>query len=89
MGIIRSKLDMEVFQVKKLTQPQLGHLEKSNIQPLRYLKEFRTTQGDEFEIGQVLNVNSFLPGQLVNVKGKNIGKDSLVFKNVITLLVVL
>nr|YP_010516984.1 ribosomal protein L3 [Haslea provincialis]UXN44766.1 ribosomal protein L3 [Haslea provincialis] len=59
---------------KKLTQPQLGHLEKSNIQPLRYLKEFRTTQGDEFEIGQVLNVDSFLPGQLVNIKGKNIGK---------------
>nr|YP_009687943.1 ribosomal protein L3 [Haslea nusantara]QDX17515.1 ribosomal protein L3 [Haslea nusantara] len=59
---------------KKLTQPQLGHLEKSNIQPLRYLKEFRTTQEEEFEIGQVLNVDSFLPGQLVNVKGKNIGK---------------
>nr|YP_010517115.1 ribosomal protein L3 [Haslea karadagensis]UXN44897.1 ribosomal protein L3 [Haslea karadagensis]UXN45158.1 ribosomal protein L3 [Haslea karadagensis] len=59
---------------KKLTQPQLGHLEKSNIQPLRYLKEFRTAQDDEFEIGQVLNVDSFLPGQLVNIKGKNIGK---------------
>nr|QUS63935.1 ribosomal protein L3 [Haslea silbo] len=59
---------------KKLTQPQLGHLEKSNIQPLRYLKEFRITQEEEFEIGQVLNVDSFLPGQLVNVKGKNIGK---------------
>nr|UXN45028.1 ribosomal protein L3 [Haslea karadagensis] len=59
---------------KKLTQPQLGHLEKSNIQPLRYLKEFRIAQDDEFEIGQVLNVDSFLPGQLVNIKGKNIGK---------------
>ena len=26
---------------KSLTQPELGHLEKSNIQPLKYLKEFR------------------------------------------------
>jgi hypothetical protein len=26
---------------KTLTQPELGHLQKSNIQPLKYLKEFR------------------------------------------------
>jgi large subunit ribosomal protein L3 len=26
---------------KVLTQPELGHLQKSNIQPLKYLKEFR------------------------------------------------
>lgn len=59
---------------KALTQPQLGHLEKSNIQPLKYLKEFRTTEQDEFTIGQVLKVDLFLPGQVVNIKGKNIGK---------------
>ena len=59
---------------KVLTQSQLGHLKKSNIQPLKYLQEFRTTQQDKFEIGQVLNVDFFSPGQLVNVKGKNIGK---------------
>lgn len=59
---------------KALTQPELGHLQKSNIQPLKYLKEFKTDEQDEFEIGQVLNVDSFSPGQLVNVKGKNIGK---------------
>jgi large subunit ribosomal protein L3 len=28
---------------KSLTQPQLGHLQKSNIQPLKYLKEFLQT----------------------------------------------
>jgi large subunit ribosomal protein L3 len=59
---------------KSLTQPELGHLQKSNIQPLKYLKEFKINEADKFEIGQVLNVNSFLPGQLVNVRGKNIGK---------------
>ena len=59
---------------KSLTQPELGHLQKSNIQPLKYLKEFRINEPDKFEIGQVLNVNSFTPGQLVNVRGKNIGK---------------
>ena len=59
---------------KTLTQPELGHLQKSNIQPLKYLKEFRTTEQDEFTVGQVLNVDLFSPGQFVNIRGKSIGK---------------
>ena len=59
---------------KSLTQPELGHLQKSNIQPLRYLKEFRVNDENEFSLGQVLNVDSFSPGQLVNIRGKSVGK---------------
>lgn len=59
---------------KSLTQPQLGHLQKSNIQPLKYLKEFRIDSPNKFEIGQVINVDLFTAGQLVNIKGKTIGK---------------
>lgn len=59
---------------KSLTQPELGHLHKSNIQPLRYLKEFRVNDKTDFEIGQVINVDLLSPGQLVNIKGKTIGK---------------
>jgi large subunit ribosomal protein L3 len=59
---------------KSLTQPELGHLQKSNIQPLKYLKEFRTNKEDEFSIGQVLNVDAFSAGQFVNIRGKSIGK---------------
>lgn len=60
---------------KSLTQPELGHLQKSNLQPLKYLKEFRiNTEEEEFKVGQVLKVDSFIPGQLVNIRGKSIGK---------------
>ena len=59
---------------KGLNQPELGHLQKSNIQPLKYLKEFQITETDEFSIGQVLNVDSFSTGQFVNIRGKSIGK---------------
>ena len=59
---------------KLLTQPELGHLQKSKIQPLKYLKEFRTNDQDEFEIGQILNVDSLSPGQFVNIRGKSVGK---------------
>ena len=59
---------------KSLTQPELGHLQKSNIQPLKYLKEFRVDTVDEFEVGQVLNVDLLSVNQLVNIKGKTVGK---------------
>lgn len=60
---------------KSLSQPQLGHLQKSNIKPLKYLKEFRmNNETENFKIGQVLNVESFFLNQLVTVQGKSIGK---------------
>jgi len=59
---------------KLLTQSELGHLQKSNIQPLKYLKEFRINNVTEFEVGQILNVNLLSVDQLVNIKGKTIGK---------------
>ena len=62
------------ISIKTLSQPELGHLQKSNIQPLKYLKEFKTSEEDEFSIGQVLNVEAFSSGQFVNIRGKSIGK---------------
>jgi large subunit ribosomal protein L3 len=59
---------------KYLTQPKLGHLQKSNIQPLKYLKEFRINNPEDFTIGQIINVESFVTGQLINVTGKSTGK---------------
>lgn len=59
---------------KSLTQPEFGHLQKSDIQALKYLKEFRVKDETEFEVGQILKVNLFSSGQLVNIKGKTIGK---------------
>ena len=59
---------------KSLTQSELGHLQKSNIQPLKYLKEFRVNDSADFNVGQVLDVKSLFAGQLINVTAKSIGK---------------
>ena len=59
---------------RKLTQPELGHLNKNDLQPLKYLKEFRVNESEDFEIGQTLNVDAFEAGQLVNIRGKSVGK---------------
>jgi large subunit ribosomal protein L3 len=59
---------------KKLNQAKLGHLKKSNLPSIQYLKEFRTKDDDAFKVGQILSVDLFSSGRVVNIKGKNIGK---------------
>ena len=59
---------------KLLTQSELGHLNKSNIKPLKYLKEFKINGPNELKIGEILSVDSFFAGQFVNIRGKTIGK---------------
>lgn len=60
--------------VKHLNQPRLGHLQKSNILPLRYLIEFPVKDPNEFKIGQLLDLKSIKLEQFVNIQGKSIGK---------------
>jgi large subunit ribosomal protein L3 len=58
----------------KLTKPQLGHLEKANILPLKYLKEYRVIEDHNFTLGQILDASDFQEGQFIDITGKSIGK---------------
>ncbi len=61
----------------RLGKPQLGHLKRAGVAPLRHLVEFRVSQDDErsYEIGQSLSVGDlFEKGQRVKVSGKSKGK---------------
>ncbi|XP_073040779.1 large ribosomal subunit protein uL3c [Primulina eburnea] len=60
---------------RKLTKPELGHLQKSGIIPLRHLQEFRLLSVDGFETNQRLVLEElFKEGDLVDVSGTTIGK---------------
>ncbi|KAK4397495.1 50S ribosomal protein L3, chloroplastic [Sesamum angolense] len=60
---------------RKLTKPELGHLEKSGIIPLRHLQEFRLQSVEGFEPNQrILLQELFNEGDLVDVSGTTIGK---------------
>ena len=59
---------------KSLTQSELGHLQKSKIQPLKYLTEFLVDNPEAFQVGQTLNIESFKEGQLIDISGKSSGK---------------
>jgi large subunit ribosomal protein L3 len=57
---------------RKLSKAELGHLKKAGAPPARALVEFRDT-GDH-QVGELLTVDQFEPGQQVKVSGVAIGK---------------
>ncbi|KAI9187363.1 hypothetical protein LWI28_027266 [Acer negundo] len=60
---------------RKLTKPEMGHLEKSGVIPLRHLQEFRLQSLEGFETGQKLDFEElFKEGDIVDVSGTTIGK---------------
>ena len=62
------------IQKHKLNKPEIGHLEKINILPLKYLKEYQVNENHNFELGQTISVENFKEGQFVDITGKSIGK---------------
>jgi large subunit ribosomal protein L3 len=58
---------------RKLTKAQRGHLAKAGADSVRTLVEFRE-EGDERNVGDVVTVEDFEPGQRVKVSGTSVGK---------------
>lgn len=63
---------------KRLTKGQRGHLglgkSDANIPAVRHLREFRTRNVADYEVGQQLTVEQFEIGDVVDVTGKSKGK---------------
>ncbi len=59
---------------KNLNKPSLGHLQKSEAPPLKYLKEYPVTSTEDFKLSDKITVNLFTVGQTVSISGKSIGK---------------
>jgi large subunit ribosomal protein L3 len=75
-GYSAIQMGFEEVKPKRLTNPQVQHLKKSNVQPLRYLREFRLAEDEDtsFEEGQKVTVDIFAVGEAVDVTGTSKGK---------------
>lgn len=58
---------------KRLTGGQIGHLQKNDLPPLRFLREFRI-KNPELKIGDKVTVEAFTVGDRVDVVGTSKGK---------------
>ena len=68
------QLGFEETKEKHLSGGQWGHLRKNNLPPLRFLREIPVSDGEEYEVGQKINVGIFEVGEQVDVTGISKGK---------------
>ena len=66
------QLAFDEIPARKVNKPVAGQFAKAGVDPHRVLKEFRT--GEDYEVGQVLDVSQFAVGDGVQVTGRSKGK---------------
>jgi len=73
-GYTAVQLGFEEVKPARVNKPELGHLAKSHLPSLRYLREFRVEDHSDLSEGQKLDASVFEVGDLVDVIGVSKGK---------------
>jgi len=75
-GYSAVQLGFDEVKPKRLNRPQLQHLRKSELPPLRTVREIRLNDGDlaGFEEGQKVTVDLFEVGEYVDITGTSKGR---------------
>jgi len=55
-------------------KPRKGHFQKASLKPMRYVREFRISDVESYEIGQEVKVDLFTEGDKIDVVGTSKGK---------------
>jgi large subunit ribosomal protein L3 len=72
-GYSAVQLGFEEVKPKRLTGGEIGHLKRSNLPPLKYIREFRAKEV-ELKEGDKLDAAVFVVGEKVDVSGTSKGK---------------
>lgn len=67
------QIGFEEQKEQRLSKASKGHFKKNGATPCKNLKEFRTSETDAFASGDVLTVDQFEEGQIVDVIGNTKG----------------
>ncbi len=59
---------------KNSNKAKIGHTKKANTTPKRFLKELRGVNVNDYTLGQVISVDLFKEGEIVDVSGISKGK---------------
>ena len=62
------------IEARKVNQPEAGHFSKAGVTPRRHVAEIRTSDAASYTIGQEIAVDTFAPGEEIDVTGTSKGK---------------
>ena len=66
------QLGYEDIPERKLTKPEMGHLNKAGVAPKKYLREFDLENAAELNAGDIIKADTFKKGDFVDVTGTTI-----------------
>ena len=67
------QLGFEDVPERKLTKPEMGHLNKAGVAPKKYLREFDLENAAELNAGDIIKADTFKKGDFVDVTGTTKG----------------
>lgn len=73
-GYSSVQLGFEEIRDKLVNKPRKGQFEKAGVSPKRILREFRLADSEKFNVGDIIKVDTFAPGDAVDVTGTSKGK---------------
>ena len=68
------QLATETIREKLSNKPAIGHTKKAGTEPKRFLREIRGVNVEDYTLGQVIGVDIFEEGEMVDVSGTSKGK---------------
>jgi large subunit ribosomal protein L3 len=68
------QLGFGTIKDRKVTRPMKGHFAKAGAKPVKFIRELRLPTASEYNIGQVIGVDVFSEGELIDVTGTAKGK---------------
>ena len=68
------QLGCETVRAKVSNKAKIGHTNKANTEPKRFLREIRGVNVNDYTLGQVVDASVFTKGEIVDVSGVSKGK---------------
>ena len=75
-GYSAVQVGFEDAKPQRVNKPKTGHFKKAGVDVKKHLVEFIPDEGDTYELGQVITVNTFEEGKLMDVTGISKGKGT-------------
>ena len=73
-GYCAVQLGFGDIKENKVNKPDMGQFKKAEVKPVKFIREVRLAAESEYKIGDVIGVDIFAAGELVDVIGTSKGK---------------
>lgn len=73
-GYYAVQLGFGAVKDKKVTKPMKGHFAKAGVNAVKFIREMRLPAASEYNAGDVIGVDIFSAGELIDVTGTSKGK---------------